>query len=110
MKWIIPLKAFMRYWRMAQDPRTPGVVRLLVYAGIFFTVAPKKLRPQALRMDVLDEAALVPSLIALAMVLIPSKVKEEYDRVEKKEIKEQKAEGEEQAEAASPGAALASGV
>src|SRR4051794_26591489 len=96
MNLIVIAKTMMRYWRMAQDPRTPAVVRGLVYLGIAATIAPKKLRPKNVPgLGLIDEAALVPSIIALAMLLIPKQVKEEYDRKEKQEIEENKAEGAE---------------
>jgi uncharacterized membrane protein YkvA (DUF1232 family) len=94
MNLVIFAKTMMRYWRMTQDPRTPPVVRGLIYAGIAATVAPKKILPKNVPvLGLIDEKALVPSIIALAMVLIPKRVKEEYDRKEKREIKENKVEG-----------------
>lgn len=88
----------MRYWKMSQDPRTPPVVRGLIYAGLAATIAPKKLLPKNVPgLGLMDEKALAPAVIALAMVMIPKRVKEQYDRQEKQEIKEQKAEGAVQA-------------
>jgi hypothetical protein len=71
---------------------------VLIYLGIEATVAPKQLRTNKFPgLGLIDEKALVPSVIALAMVLIPKRVRDEYNQAEKVEIKENKAEGAEQA-------------
>ena len=94
MQFFILLKTLARYWRISQDTRTPPIVRGLIYAGLAATIAPKKLLPKNVPgIGLMDEKALAPAVIALAMVLIPSRVKKAYDREEKKEIKEEKAEG-----------------
>jgi uncharacterized membrane protein YkvA (DUF1232 family) len=106
MNLVIIAKTLMRYWRMSQDPRTPAIVRGLIYVGIAATIAPKKLRPSRVPgLGLIDEAALVPSVIALAMVLIPKRVRDEYNQAENAEIKEIKAEGAQQATEATQEAA-----
>jgi uncharacterized membrane protein YkvA (DUF1232 family) len=101
MPLLLLLKTIARYWRMSQDPRTPPIVRGLIYAGLAATIAPKKILPKrAHTLGLLDQEALAPAVIALAMVLIPKRVKKEYDRAEKAEIKEEKAEGAAEATAA----------
>jgi uncharacterized membrane protein YkvA (DUF1232 family) len=108
MNLVIIAKTLMRYWRMSQDPRTPSIVRGLIYLGIAATVAPKKLRPSNVPgLGLIDEAALVPSVIALAMVLIPKRVRDEYNQEEKAEIQENKAEGAAEAKQAEHEAATA---
>ncbi len=99
---LLPIiKTLRRYWRMTQDPRTPPVVRGLIWLGIAATIAPKKVLPKNVPgLGLIDDAALVPSIIALAMVLIPKEVKEKYDRMEKREIKTAKVEGAVQANVA----------
>lgn len=73
----------LRYWRMAADPRTPPLVRGLIYLGIAGTIAPRKLLPKNVPvLGLLDEKAVVPAMIALAMVLIPKRVKTDYERAE----------------------------
>ena len=112
MNFVIFAKTLMRYWRMTQDPRTPPVVRGLIYLGIAATVAPKKIIPKNVPgLGLIDDKALVPAVIALAMVLIPKRVREEYNREEKREIQENKVEGAQQAaEAHEEGAPALSGA
>lgn len=98
LKYVPIVKALRRYWRMTQDPRTPPIVRGLIWFGIAATIAPKKVLPKNVPgLGLVDDAALVPSIIALTMVLIPKEVREKYDRMEKREIKENKVEGAVQA-------------
>lgn len=108
---LVPIvKALRRYWRMTQDPRTPPIVRGLIWFGIAATVAPKKVLPKNVPgLGLVDDAALVPSIVALIMVLIPKEVKEKYDRQEKEEIKQNKIEGAVQAEVATVEGAAATG-
>ncbi len=101
MNLVMIAKTLARYWRMANDPRTPVIVRGLILLGIAATIAPKKILPKNVPgLGLIDEAALVPSVIALAMLLIPKRVKEDYDRAEKREMLENKAEGAKEAAAA----------
>jgi uncharacterized membrane protein YkvA (DUF1232 family) len=98
MPLFVLLRTLRRYWRMSQDPRTPPVVRGLIYAGIAATIAPKKLLPKNVPgLGLMDEKALAPAVIALAMVLIPKKVRKQYDRQEQRDIAEQKSEGAQEA-------------
>ncbi len=68
-----------RYWRMTQDPRTPTAVRVLVYTAIALTLTPKRVLPKQLQgLGLLDEVALVPAVIAAAVLLIPKSVKDDH--------------------------------
>ena len=94
MRFIMILKTLARYWRMAKDPRTPDIVRYLIYGGIAYTLSPVDLLPDFVPgLGLLDDAAVLPSVIALAMLLIPKEVKESHDAKEEMEIKDQKVEG-----------------
>lgn len=98
MPFFTLLRTLGRYWRMSQDPRTPPAVRGLIYAGLAATIAPKKLLPKNVPgLGLMDEKALAPAIIMLAMVLIPKRVKKKYDRIEEQEIQQQKQEGASQA-------------
>ena len=86
MNWAMLGSTVLRYWRMAHDRRTPPIVRGLIYVGIAATVTPKKWHPKNVPgLGLLDEKALVPAVIALAMVLIPKKVREEHEREAERE-------------------------
>jgi uncharacterized membrane protein YkvA (DUF1232 family) len=87
MKWITIVRTFHRYWKMAHDPRTPPAVRYLIYFGVLYTLSPVDLLPDWVPgLGLLDEAAILPGVIAVAMLLIPQAVKEGQDLKEHKEI------------------------
>lgn len=84
-----------RYWRMAHDPRTPSVVRYLVYGGIAFTLIPDDWLPDWIPgLGLLDEAAVIPGVIAASMLLIPQEVKEDADRETEQGIEQKKKAGD----------------
>jgi uncharacterized membrane protein YkvA (DUF1232 family) len=79
MKWLSIGRTFVRYWNMAQDPRTPTIVRLMIYGGIAYTLMPVDLIPDWIPgIGLLDDAAVLPSLIALAMLMTPKAVKADH--------------------------------
>jgi|GEM_PF-2412067 len=81
MKHITLIRTLIRYWKMAHDPRTPKAVRYLIYGGIAYTLSPIDLLPDWIPgLGLLDEAAILPGIIAAAMLMIPSEVKEQEDR------------------------------
>jgi uncharacterized membrane protein YkvA (DUF1232 family) len=76
MKWLSIGRTFVRYWNMAQDPRTPSIVRFMIYGGIAYTLMPVDLIPDWIPgIGLLDDAAVLPSLIALALLMTPKEVK-----------------------------------
>lgn len=80
MRWISIIRTVHRYWRMAHDPRTPAVVRYLVYGGIAFTIIPDEWLPDWVPgLGLIDEAAVIPGVIAASMLLIPQEVKDDAD-------------------------------
>ncbi|HEY0868211.1 MAG TPA: DUF1232 domain-containing protein [Fimbriimonas sp.] len=87
MKWITILRTIHRYWKMAHDPRTPPSVRYLIYFGIFYSLAPFDLLPDWVPgLGLIDDAAILPGVIAVSMLLIPREVKESEDLKEHREI------------------------
>lgn len=93
MRFLTYAKTLSRYWRMTQDPRTPAVVRWLIYGGIAITVIPDDWLPDWMPgLGLLDDAAIIPSVIALSLLLVPDEVKREYDAQERRELAEGKAE------------------
>jgi uncharacterized membrane protein YkvA (DUF1232 family) len=65
----------MRYWKMAHDPRTPAVVRGLIYLSIAYTLLPIDKMPKWMpQLGLLDNKALAPGLVTLAMFMIPREV------------------------------------
>lgn len=91
-------KTLMRYWRMSQDPKTPNLVKGLVYTGMGLILVPPKLRPKFLRgQSVLEEEAIAPGLITLAMLMIPKEVHEKHTSKEENQIERKKTEGAHQA-------------
>ena len=61
---------------MAKDPRTPAIVRMMIYGGIAYTLMPVDLIPDWIPgIGLLDDAAVLPSLIAVAMLMTPREVK-----------------------------------
>ena len=66
---------------MAHDPRTPAAVRYIIYGGIVFTVIPDDWVPDWIPgLGLIDDAAVIPGVIAASMLLIPKEVKEESER------------------------------
>jgi uncharacterized membrane protein YkvA (DUF1232 family) len=105
-KYLMSLKTLARYWRMAKDPRTPKAVRWLIYTGLIYTFSPIDLMPDYVPgLGLLDDAAVLPGLITLAMMMVPKEVKKEHNAEEKTEIKDKKLEGHVTAEVAEKGAA-----
>lgn len=93
MKFFTMAKTIARYWRMAQDPRTPAIVKYLIYGGIIYSLSPIDLLPDWIPLlGILDDAAVLPSVIALAMLLIPKDVKRSHDATEKREIMRNRAD------------------
>ncbi len=58
---------------MAQDPRSPNIVRNLVYLGMAYTILPIDFLPGPL-----DDFAIISFLITLIRRFIPETVKETY--------------------------------
>lgn len=107
LKYIPMLKTLSRYWKMAQDPRTPPIVRYLIYAGLAYTLSPIDLLPDAIPfLGLMDDAAVLPTLITLAMTMIPKEVKRSHEAHETKELNRIKGEGHVKAEQAEVEAAL----
>src|SRR5436190_5436679 len=85
MRFIGFAKTLARYWRMTRDRRTPAAVRWLIYGGIAFTLIPDDWLPRPLsELGLIDDAAVLPSVIALSLLLIPKEVKDEYDAKEER--------------------------
>jgi uncharacterized membrane protein YkvA (DUF1232 family) len=81
MKHISVLRTLIRYWRMAHDPRTPPIVRYLIYGGLAYSLSPVDLLPDWIPgLGLLDDAAILPGVVAAAMLLIPQEVKEGEDK------------------------------
>ena len=81
MRWFSMIRTVRRYWKMAHDPRTPPVVRYLIYGGIAFTIIPDDWLPEWVPgMGLIDEAAVIPGVIAASMLLIPQEVKDDADQ------------------------------
>ena len=94
MRWFSMVRTVHRYWRMAHDPRTPGIVRVLIYGGIAFTLIPEDWLPDWIPgMGLIDDAAVIPGVIAASMLLIPQEVKDEADAETEKGIHDKKAAG-----------------
>jgi uncharacterized membrane protein YkvA (DUF1232 family) len=94
MRHIAMLRTLHRYWKMAHDPRTPKIVKYLIYGALAYTVSPIDLLPDFIPgLGLLDEAAIVPSVVALAMILIPKEVKEGHEAVEEQNIERKQTEG-----------------
>jgi uncharacterized membrane protein YkvA (DUF1232 family) len=79
---------------MAHDPRTPNAVRYMIYAGLAYSLSPIDLLPDWIPgVGLLDDAAVLPGIIALSMIMIPQRVKEEHEAEAEKGIAEKQAEG-----------------
>lgn len=97
MKWAGILRTFHRYWKMAQDPRTPPAVRFLIYFGIAYTLLPIDLIPDWIPgLGLIDDAAVLPGVIALAMILTPRQVKEQHDTKTAIKAETKREEGEQE--------------
>jgi len=104
LKLVGMAKMLARYWRMAQDPRTPNSVRAMVYTGLALTAWPKPLRPRWMQgQSLLDDSAVAPGLIALGMLMIPKHVRDQYEAAEAADAEQKKAEGHQQAASAERG-------
>lgn len=91
MRWISMVRTVQRYWKMAHDPRTPAAVRYLIYGGIAFTAIPDDWLPEWVRdLGVLDDAAVLPGVIAISMMMIPQEVKEDADRETEQGVEDKK--------------------
>lgn len=101
MRFLGYAKTLSRYWRMTQDPRTPAIVRWMIYGGIAFTLIPDDWLPDWIPgLGLMDDAAIIPSVVAFSMLLVPDEVKREYNAQEKRELAQNHAEGQMQAEKA----------
>lgn len=101
MRFLGYAKTLSRYWRMTQDPRTPSIVRWMIYGGIAFTLIPDDWLPDWIPgMGLMDDAAIIPSVIAFSMLLVPDEVKRDHNAREVRELAQNKAEGQMQAEKA----------
>jgi len=79
---------------MAHDPRTPAAVRYLVYGGIAFTLIPDEWLPDWVPgLGLVDEAAIIPGVIAVSMMMIPQEVKDDHDAEAEKGIERKKEAG-----------------
>lgn len=92
------VRTLHRYWKMTQDPRTPAIVRWLIYGGIAFTVTPESVKEKLLPdwipgLGLLDDAAVVPSVVAASMLLIPKEVKEAHEEHAERALEEKRYEG-----------------
>jgi uncharacterized membrane protein YkvA (DUF1232 family) len=67
------------YTALYQDPRTPHLARLLLWAALAYTAMPFDLIPDFLPIiGHLDDVIIVPGLIFLAVRLIPVAVYDEH--------------------------------
>ena len=81
MRWFTIARTVHRYWRMAHDPRTPKAVRYLIYGGIAYTIIPDDFKPKGIPgLGLLDDAAVIPMTVGLAMALVPKEVKQDSER------------------------------
>lgn len=91
MRWFTIARTVHRYWRMAHDPRTPKAVRWLIYGGIAYTVIPDDWKPEGVPLlGLLDDAAVIPMTVGLAMALIPKEVKTDVERAATTRVGESK--------------------
>ncbi len=67
------------YRRLASDPRTPWLPKLLLLAAVAYFVSPIDLIPDVIPvLGALDDLLIVPGLIWLAVKLIPSALVAEH--------------------------------
>ncbi len=79
---------------MAHDPRTPAAVRYIIYGGIAFTLIPDDWLPEWIPgLGLLDEAAVLPGVIAASMLMIPQEVKDDADREAETSVEDKKQAG-----------------
>ena len=92
MRWFTLARTVHRYWRMAHDPRTPNAVRYLIYGGIAYTVIPDEWKPDWMPgLGLLDDAAVIPMTVALAMTMVPKEVKQDAEREQTERVADVKA-------------------
>jgi uncharacterized membrane protein YkvA (DUF1232 family) len=93
LKFISVGRTLIRYWKMAHDPRTPAIVRYLIYGGIAYSIAPVDLIPDWIPgLGLIDDAAVLPGVISVAMLMIPQEVKEGHDAKSEKGIQRKQVE------------------
>lgn len=79
---------------MAHDPRTPVAVRYIVYGGLAFTLIPDDWLPDWIPgLGLLDDAAVIPGVVAASMLLIPQEVKNDADHEAEKVVEDKKKAG-----------------
>ncbi|MEG0821616.1 MAG: DUF1232 domain-containing protein [Burkholderiaceae bacterium] len=83
MKWLIALRQRARLLKAetlalalaASDPRTPWIVKLLVFAAVAYALSPIDLIPDFIPvLGLLDDLVILPLLIGLAIRLTPPAV------------------------------------
>ncbi|MEF9944473.1 MAG: YkvA family protein [Burkholderiaceae bacterium] len=83
MKWLIALRQRARLLKAetlalalaASDPRTPWIVKLLVFAAVAYALSPIDLIPDFIPvLGLLDDLVILPLLISLAIRLTPPAV------------------------------------
>ena len=80
---------------MAHDPRTPSAVRYIIYGGVAFSLIPDDWLPDWIPgLGLIDEAAVIPGVIAASMLLIPQEVKDDTQREEETHIQDMKQAGD----------------
>jgi uncharacterized membrane protein YkvA (DUF1232 family) len=95
MKFLGIARTLIKYWQMAHDPRTPKAVRYMIYGGLVYTLSPIDLLPDWVPgIGLLDDAAVLPGIIALSAMMIPQRVKEQHEAKAEKGIERKMAEGE----------------
>jgi uncharacterized membrane protein YkvA (DUF1232 family) len=66
----------------------------MIYGGLAYTLAPIDLLPDWIPgVGLLDDAAVLPSIIALSMIMIPQNVKDQHEAKEERGIAKKQAEG-----------------
>jgi uncharacterized membrane protein YkvA (DUF1232 family) len=81
MRFIGIGQTLFRYWKMANDPRTPKFVKFMIVGGVGFTLIPEKWLPEWMpEMGFKNDTAIIPSVIALSMLMIPNEVKRDHER------------------------------
>jgi uncharacterized membrane protein YkvA (DUF1232 family) len=61
------------YWRLIRDPKTPRIARLLVYAGLAYTLMPLDLLPDWIPvLGLLDDASILPVALVSAVAIARS--------------------------------------
>ncbi len=89
MKRLSTIFAARRYWRMAHDPRTPAAARVVLYGGILYAFSPIDLIPDWIPiLGQLDDAVVLPVILATAAALIPKEVRDSENRRLEREVDE----------------------